>query len=211
MGYNTEIQIRHLSKDELLSEYCCPEYYEESPPPLAWRNVKESPPPIGRWNVLEACRLCPYYGKVWSCPPDLPDTLCYLEPYSQVYLVAVKVQYSDEMRKRAISQSEADRIRQESYEVEKKKLLLALLELEQNMPGRKCLGAGRCILCERCSREEGKPCRYPRKRRYSITGFGFDFTKIFKDIFGIPMLWSSEGLPEYDVAVAALFYSDSGP
>lgn len=182
MKYITEVQVRQITKELLMKEYCHPEQF------------------------LDSCRLCPYYGKRWSCPPGLPDPFCYLEPYSHAFLVAVKVAYSDEVRRMAISEQEAERIRQESYEVVKKKLLLALLELEKEVPGGKCLGAGKCILCDNCTREEGAPCRCPRKRRYSITGFGFDFSKILQELFGIPLLWSSEGLPEYDVAVAALFY-----
>lgn len=154
----------------------------------------------------EACRPCPYYGKRWSCPPGLPELNSYLEMYDRVCLVVVKVDYPGEMREKAMENAEeTEKIREETYEAAKKELLLKLLELERKIPGSKALGAGRCILCEHCTREKGKPCRNPELRRYSITGFGMDFAELLKEEFQIPMLWAARGLPEYDVAVAALF------
>ncbi len=47
--YDIEVQVSRVSVSRLLSEY---------------------------WNpdpVREACKLCPDYGKVWSCPPGVPE------------------------------------------------------------------------------------------------------------------------------------------
>lgn len=181
MQYQTEVFVKKISKDRLFQEY----------------RMKEA--------SSESCRLCPNYGKVWSCPPGVPEPLCYLEPYETVFLTAVKVAYSDSVRNGVKSPEQAEEVRQESYEQVKKEILRRLIEAEKEYPGSKMLGAGRCILCEHCAREEGKPCRFPEKRRYSITSFGFDFSKMLQEILGIPLQWSSDGLPEYDVAVAALF------
>ncbi|MBS6195939.1 MAG: hypothetical protein KH828_10220 [Clostridiales bacterium] len=181
MKYQTEVFVKEIRKDRLFQEY----------------RMKES-----SW---EACKLCPNYGKVWSCPPDIPEPMCYLEPFQKVFLTAVKVVYSDEVRKECKSPEQAENVRLESYEQVKKAILCRLLEKEKEYPGSKVLGAGRCTLCGYCSREEGKPCRHPEQRRYSITSFGFDFSKMLGDIFDIPLRWSGESLPEYDVAVAALF------
>lgn len=181
MQYQTTVFVKELNKDRLFRDYRMKELSSES------------------------CKLCPNYGKVWSCPPNTPEPACYLEPYRSVFLIAVKVKYSDEVRQEFKSQEQVENVRQESYERVKKAVLCRLLEKEKDYPGSKTLGAGRCILCEHCSREEGKPCRYPEKRRYSITSFGFDFSKMLQEIFDIPLQWSSEGLPEYDVAVAAFF------
>ena len=79
--------------------------------------------------------------------------------------------------------------------------------VEKEFPEGTCIGAGRCILCRKCARTEGKACRYPQLRRYSITAFGFDFSRMVKDNLGMELLWSSNGVPEYDVAVAALFHA----
>lgn len=178
-----EILSRYLEKDHFLNRY------------------------VRKDGSEEDCRLCPYYGKRWSCPPGLPHAYSYLEKYQNLCLVALKVNYSQETRRKAKEDTEyADQVREELYESAKRELLKKLLKLEKEIPGSKTLGAGRCILCEHCTREEGKPCRHPELRRYSITGFGLDFGKILEEVFGFPLLWAAGGLPEYDVAVAALFF-----
>ena len=109
----------------------------------------------------------------------------------------------------AVSAAEAQRDpRNQTYERVKRNLLLTLLELEKEFPGGICIGAGRCILVQemRASRR-AKACRYPQLRRYSITAFGFDFSRMVKDNLGMELLWSSNGVPEYDVAVSGLFYT----
>lgn len=154
----------------------------------------------------EDCRLCPYYGKRWSCPPGLPDIRSYLERYERVCVLVLKISYGEELRAEAEkSPQAAAEIREQYYEGAKARLLGELLQAERKLPGSKLLGAGRCVLCSRCAREEGKPCRNPGLRRYSITGFGLDFGRLLLGEFGIPMLWAKKGLPEYDVAVSALF------
>lgn len=183
--YELEVKVKQLSVRRLLASY--------------WK-----PDPEG-----QGCRGCPHYGNVWSCPPGLPATDEYLAPYSGCFLVGARVIYSPETRARAVNQEEADRLREQGYEKVAKELLLTLLELESQVPGGRCMGAGRCILCRRCARLEGKPCRHPELCRYSITGFGFDFARMVKEQLDFELLWNPGGLPEYDVVVAALFYKQT--
>lgn len=178
MKFDTQVYIRKLPADELLKHYCNDEMF------------------------LDSCQACSNYGKVWSCPPNLPDIHGYLEEYKEVFVIAVKVLYPEETRTLGKTAADAKLIREQTYEQVKKRLLLGLLAAEEVFKAGKCLGAGRCILCDHCSREAGKPCRYPKRRRYSVTGFGFDFAKLLQELFDIAMIWSNEGLPEYDVAVA---------
>ena len=181
--YEVEVQVSKVSTDRLLAEY---------------------------WNpdpVREACKLCPDYGKVWSCPPGVPEADDYLKPFREGFLIAVKVKYPEETRNLADCAQKAQEIRTQSYEKVKRNLLLTLLELEKEFPGGTCIGAGRCILCNHCARRDGEVCRYPELRRYSITAFGFDFARMVRELLGVELLWSSDGLPEYDVAVAGLFYT----
>lgn len=104
----TEILSRYLDKDDFLDRY------------------------IRRDGSEEDCRLCPYYGKRWSCPPGLPHAYSYLEKYQSLCLVALKVNYSQEVRGKAKDNPEyADQIREEVYESAKRKLLMKLLELEK--------------------------------------------------------------------------------
>ncbi len=181
VSYDLEVYVKKLSVSELLARY---------------------------WNpapVRDACRLCPDYGKVWSCPPGTPEADEYLKGFQESFLIGVKVVYPPEVRSFAATPETAQKIRDLSYEKVKRNLLLTLLEVEKKERGSLCMGAGRCILCRRCARQDGMPCRYPQDCRYSITAFGFDFAKLLREAMGIELLWSPEGLPEYDVAVAALF------
>jgi len=178
MRYATEVYVHKIPTSDLLMNYRT----------------------AGRF--LEACKSCPDYGKVWSCPPNLPDAYGYLEAYQEVFVIAVKVLYPKEIRALAKTDTDVKLVREQTYEQVKKRLLIGLLALDEECKTGKCLGAGRCILCSHCTRAEGKPCRNPQKRRYSVTGFGFDFAGILQEMFHIPLLWSSEGLPGYDVAVA---------
>ncbi|MDD3279643.1 MAG: DUF2284 domain-containing protein [Lachnospiraceae bacterium] len=181
MKYETEVQVKEMSKEDFLGRYYHPGQY------------------------LDACKACPFYNKRWSCPPGLPDARGYLECYSRVLLVSVKVNYAPETLAAAVSAGEVERIREETYEQVKMQLLLQLIAQEREVGGGKTLGAGRCHFCDHCAREEGKPCRNPQWRRYSITGFGFDLTSLLEEQFEIKLLWKSQGLPDYDVAVVALF------
>ena len=156
--------------------------------------------------AAEACGLCPNYGTVWSCPPGVPEAERYLKPFSGCFLIGVQVSYPEQLRKETASAKEVQAVRDRAYERIKKQLFLTLLELEKQVPGGVCLGAGRCILCSRCERKEGKPCRFPKLRRYSVTAFGLDFARMAEEQLDMKLLWSLEGLPEYDVAVAALCY-----
>ena len=182
MDFRTEVYTKTVDKDMMLNGFRMQE------------------------TVDEACRLCPYYGNVWSCPPGVPDPCEYLRPYSRAVFVCVKVIYDEALRARVDSSAMAEEVRDRSYEEIKKTLLLTLVEYEKFNPGSVSLCAGRCYLCPVCARTEGKPCRFPDKLRYSITSFGFDFAKITDELFGFPLLWSKNGLPEYDVAVAAVFF-----
>lgn len=43
--------------------------------------------------------------------------------------------------------------------------------------------------------------------RFSFSGLGFDLGKISSELLKMPLLWKSEGLPEYNVAIAAFLHS----
>ena len=82
-------------------------------------------------------------------------------------------------------------------------LLETLLALEQTRSGAWTIAAGRCELCARCARRDGLPCRNPERMRYSFSAFGFDLAALARQELGIELLWAANGLPEYDVALAA--------
>lgn len=168
--------------------------------------------PVGEWLsrycfpelFREACRHCPEYNMNWSCPPGLPEAEALLGNYQTVYLVGVKIIYDQEQRARALrAPQDAETVRQGSYGVVKKALLEALLQLEEAVPGSYTVAAGRCEQCEKCSRIIGRVCRRPERLRYSFSAFGFDLTAIAEELLELRLLWADEGLPEYNVAIAA--------
>ena len=178
--YTTEVRVKALPVKEWLSRYCFPDRFRD------------------------ACRACPDYGRNWSCPPGVPPAEELLRGCRTVCLIGVKVVYDQAQRDRALASPEAaDQVREASYGVVKKALLEALLQLEQAVPGACTVAAGRCEQCEKCSRIDGQPCRRLERLRYSFSAFGFDLTAIARDQLGLELLWTKEGLPEYNVAVAA--------
>ena len=183
MEYSVKVFVKQVPKEELFDRYVKADVF------------------------AEACKQCPFYGTMWSCPPGVPSVEEYMKEQNTAFLVGVKVSYSDALRSQGTTPEKVQEIRDHSYEKIKRNLLLTLLELEKEFPGGICIGAGRCILCSHCARQDGESCRYPKLRRYSITAFGFDFARMVRDLLGIELLWSPDGLPEYDVAVSGLFYT----
>ena len=86
-----------------------------------------------------------------------------------------------------------------------------LRKLEARIPESLSLSSGGCILCENCTRKEGKPCRQPDKMRYSLDAFGFDLSAITKDIFHIEILWCKGSLPKYFTLIHALLAKQPVP
>ena len=101
--YRTEVKVAALPVAEWMKRYCFP----------------------GRF--LDSCKQCPDYGRVWSCPPGVPEAGDYLGAYRMAHIIGVKVLYDDGERARALrSPKEAETVRQETYGVVKKALLEAL-------------------------------------------------------------------------------------
>ena len=177
---HAEVKVVTLPVKDWLERYCVPEKF------------------------AGACEACPDYGRVWSCPPGLPPAVELFAPFERVHLIGMKVVYRKETREAADSPEKTDRLRAATYGKAKRVLLESLLELEKSIPGSWSLAAGRCELCERYTRLDGLPCRTPERLRYSFSGFGFDLTRIAREVLGLDLLWNPRGLPEYNVAIAAL-------
>lgn len=153
-------------------------------------------------QLAQSCAACPSFGKVWSCPPSVPETERFFAPFSRIVLVGVQVYYDDAQRQAAYGN--ADAVRAQSYEPAKRSLLEALLCLERHFKGTVAIAAGRCEQCAQCTREQGKPCCKPARMRYSFSGFRIDLTGIAAQQLGMPLVWSKEALPPYQVAIGAL-------
>lgn len=177
--YSTQVKTATLPVSRWLDSYCTPERFRD------------------------ACRACPDYGRVWSCPPGVPDARTAFAPFRTVYLVGVQVDYAPETIAAADTPERTEALRQASYGVVKKQLLSTLLELEKAVPGSWTVAAGRCEQCDVCTRREGLPCRRPDRMRYSFSAFGFDLGKLAREQLGLELLWADRGLPAYNAAIAA--------
>lgn len=152
------------------------------------------------------CRACPNYGHSWGCPPFAEDPAETFAGYRTALLVATKItpETSD------LPMQEAGRlIRPERIRLERR-----LLELERRTGGRAFSYVGSCLYCPEgsCTRPEGLPCRHPDKVRPSLEACGFDIGRTTEELFGIRLLWDTEGrLPAYLTLVCALFHNGRTP
>lgn len=154
-------------------------------------------------NTRSQCEKCPRYNNSWSCPPYTPDITRYAGKYRFAYVIAVKVGYPKEMCGSEDERAQLVSERTEYYDMQRRRIQAMLLGLEKKYPG--TYSVSTCLICERCARSEGLPCRHPDRMRYSMTTLGFDFTRLLRDEFNIELTWSGEKLSAYDYIVAALF------
>lgn len=179
MLYEIEVLTKAIPVPKFFADYCKPEVF------------------------LPLCEKCPDYGRVWSCPPQAPDTAPF-RVFRDAVILGVKVKYTEEARARALrSPEETEAVRVESYGFVKRRVIETLLRLEQIFPPSRTIAAGRCELCEHCTRLDGLPCRKPESLRYSFSALGFDLGRISEELLETPLLWAKEGLPAYNMAIYA--------
>ena len=170
-------------------------------------------------TFLEACKECPNYEKIWSCPSYDFDVIDYWKKYSTLELVAVKIVFDEAIAGKQITKEEQDEISRNSIWEVKEQLAAELYEREKAVPGSISLSAGSCTLCKGagthaegdilfegfCSRIKGEPCRYPDKMRYSIESLGGNVGTTLSELMEIELEWMQEGrMPSYFVLVSGL-------
>lgn len=106
-----------------------------------------------RWK----CRFgCEYFGRRYSCPPNVPENF---EEFVISYKKALVIVY-----------------RFEDYFVDKKKMQEILPEIETKLlreyPLAFALFPGGCDLCEECSYEKSRECSRKSKVRPSLSSMG---------------------------------------
>lgn len=154
-------------------------------------------------NTRSQCEKCPRYNNSWSCPPCTPDITRYVGKYRFASVIAVKVGYPPEMCDSKADRKQIVAERTGYYDMQRRRIQTMLLGLEKKHSG--SYSVSTCLICEKCARSEGMPCRHPDKMRYSMTTLGLDFTRLLKDEFNIELTWSGEKLSAADYIVAALF------
>lgn len=118
----------------------------------------------------EACRknLCGAWGRCWMCPPDVGD----IEP-----LMAEIRTYQHGLWYQTIGQLE------DSFDIEgmgeaKHRHVQVSQKLEEMIKPvlgvHLHLSCGGCGVCEKCSRADNEPCRFPDKAMPSLEAYGVD-------------------------------------
>lgn len=157
-------------------------------------------------TFLEACKACPNYNQVWSCPPYAFDVEEYWKKYEKLELLAAQILFEEAYTERLYTKEELEGILQQVLPVEKQRLTEELMEREKESSGSISLSAGSCQQCrEGCTKPEGKPCRFPDKMRYSLESLGGNVGLTLQKLFGIELEWMEEGkLPHHFVLVMGL-------
>ena len=111
---------------------------------------------------------CGKYGKCWMCPPDLPDV--------QAVMAAVR-SYSHALWYQTVSTIEDSFDIEGMMEAGEKHAWLSQRLEAFMMPllGKHLhLTCGGCLLCERCAKLDGLPCRDPERAMSSMEAYGID-------------------------------------
>lgn len=115
--------------------------------------------------------LCGFYGKCWSCPPDVGEIevlTAQLRNYEHIVIYQVISPVED------ISNQEEIYAAGERLSATSQKLQ-SLLWSALNKPFLH-LG-GSCHLCPECTKLYNEPCRYPDKLLPSLSAYGVDVCK----------------------------------
>ena len=146
--------------------------------------------------VHNYCKQCPDYDKFWSCPEFSFNEKQYLRQYNYAFIISAKL-YAGE-----------DEIN--SYYSQLRKIFdKKLLELEKKYKHTTSLFAGRCYLCDICSKLSNKPCIYPEYMRYSLESLGIEVTKIVEEVLKDKIIWSNDSKQEYILLVGGLLSKEN--
>ena len=118
----------------------------------------------------EACRknLCGKWGKCWMCPPDVGEIeplMAEIRKYKHALWYQTIGELEDSFDIEGMGEARKKHTRM-SYEVEKNAETLVGKHLH--------LTCGGCGLCERCTRLDDQPCRFPDKAMASLEAYGVD-------------------------------------
>lgn len=160
---------------------------------------------------LRFCKECENYNARWSCPSLDFDVNEYLTRFQYAHLISTKIVFKKETIEKVCTNEEVENVTNETIREVRKLLSEKLLGLEKRYPSSVSIVSGGCNICKTCARILGKPCIHPEKMRYSLNTFGFDITKILKELFQIDLIWSNGKLPEYYTLVSAFLTNQDLP
>jgi predicted metal-binding protein len=162
-GYEMNIKSKKTTIDELLKDY--------------------------DFNkIIEFCKACPNYDKIWSCPPFDFNTYDYLSEYSTVII------YSGEIFFDLQNLNDQESISKKTivFDLGRREFRKYLMSIEEVHNESKALIAGHCFLCDQCTRLHSVPCSYPKMIRYSLEGMGIEVGTLLKRVLNQALQWDIE-------------------
>lgn len=157
-------------------------------------------------KFLGFCKVCKNYDRRWSCSHHDFYPIDFLNRYSDVRLIELLIKPDKKALKGLVCEdySVPDEIN-EMIKIEKKRLTKYMRREEKQVHDSVYLFAGACEICEYCTREDGLPCRYPDRMRYSIESLGIDLSKISENFFNVKVGWmKGEDFPDHLILICAL-------
>lgn len=152
-------------------------------------------------RFMAQCRVCPNFGRSHICPPFPYDCAAKIEKYAHIRIVVMKMDVPEGVS----TYNEYENCFM-AYRIEAEKELRREADAKNGM----AFGfSGRCPYCKPgdCKRIYGEACIYPDLALPSLESYGFDLSATVSDLFGIDMLWASDGkLPPYYIFVAGLVF-----
>jgi len=127
---------------------------------------------------------CANFDNAWSCPPVAPSFDKYnIDDYKNclVYCFWVDWEFKINSENPYFKLVNANRTVSPyawEYGMRLEKLL-----------GGKLMIDGRCPICPRCHKKEGKPCAYPKRRRSSLEAVGIHATNLCEEVLQHKIEW----------------------
>lgn len=135
---------------------------------------------MNRPMCAAACRECPNFGTVWTCPPfDADNPVLHPEQFGRLRLYVSRITF-------------VRRANPNVFYVVRDQIADQLRRDNSHLAGLIYGFAGRCDLCPAgCARVDGKPCRHPDLAVPSLEGVGFDVGALLHNFCGMELEWST--------------------
>jgi predicted metal-binding protein len=151
-------------------------------------DIKEVPTNIKA--IKQLCGNCPNHGLKYSCPPHSPAFDEYSRDYENIFILGLYVYLKDIPPNPKVLSEIAD-FQKRWRTLDKSlssRLGKALRALEGYFDG-SALIEGACGLCNPCAGNEGKPCKKPDQRRYSLESTGVDVVTLSERFLNHKLAW----------------------
>jgi len=138
---------------------------------------------------------CPSYGHSWACPPEAPYLEEIVSKFNEFYLVYYELDLNEYITKEKDKDTDMneDNIKNMLFTGNflrnrlEKEIYMFLENYQEKYEEKLILWDGFCRVCfnkmdKGCTYDDGDPCRYPDKKRYSMEAVGIDVTKTVRNL-----------------------------